>query len=150
MWDLACNDGVIINLKGDRHGQGRAKRKSGSQEAQENEDQNYSCGAEPKGCGMAAGFGVRQEVETQPSTWSDVLDWPVRAHAQKTRRSRLRDRAVLIADCVVGAAFLMDTTRKGSDESTLAVLALCACAPGVLAAGLECRTIESTSGRLAW
>jgi hypothetical protein len=32
---------------------------------------------------------------------------------------------------------------------TLAVLALCACAPGALAAGLECRTIESTSGRLA-
>ena len=32
---------------------------------------------------------------------------------------------------------------------TLAVLTLCACAQGALAAGPECRTIESTSGRLA-
>jgi len=32
---------------------------------------------------------------------------------------------------------------------TLAVLMLCACAQGALAAGPECRTIESTSGRLA-
>ena len=32
---------------------------------------------------------------------------------------------------------------------TLAVLTLCACAQGTLAAGPECRTIESTSGRLA-
>ena len=32
---------------------------------------------------------------------------------------------------------------------TLAVLTLCACAQGTLAAGPECRTIESTSGRFA-
>jgi len=31
----------------------------------------------------------------------------------------------------------------------LAVLTLCACAQGALAAGPECRAIESTSGRLA-
>ena len=31
----------------------------------------------------------------------------------------------------------------------LAVLMLCACAQGALATGPECRTIESTSGRLA-
>jgi hypothetical protein len=31
----------------------------------------------------------------------------------------------------------------------LAVLALCACAQGALAAGPDCRSIESTSGRLA-
>lgn len=31
----------------------------------------------------------------------------------------------------------------------LAVLALCACAQGALAAGPDCRAIESTSGRLA-
>jgi hypothetical protein len=34
-------------------------------------------------------------------------------------------------------------------KTTLAVLAFCAFAPGALAAGAECRVIESTSGRLA-
>jgi hypothetical protein len=32
---------------------------------------------------------------------------------------------------------------------TLSVLALCACTQAAFAAGQECRTIESTSGRLA-
>src|SRR5689334_17478732 len=45
---------------------------------------------------------------------------------------------------------LGDTRYKGNwMKFTLAVLSLCACAQGALAAGLECRTIESTSGRLA-
>lgn len=34
-------------------------------------------------------------------------------------------------------------------KTTLAVLALCACAQNALAAGPDCRAIESTSGRLA-
>jgi hypothetical protein len=34
-------------------------------------------------------------------------------------------------------------------KSTLAVLALCACMQSALAAGPDCRAIESTSGRLA-
>jgi hypothetical protein len=34
-------------------------------------------------------------------------------------------------------------------KTTLAVLALCACTQGALAAGPDCRAIESTSGRLA-
>jgi hypothetical protein len=43
-----------------------------------------------------------------------------------------------------------DATRKGNRmKIALAVLTLCAYAQGALAAGPECRTIESTSGRLA-
>ena len=34
-------------------------------------------------------------------------------------------------------------------KMALAILALCACAQSALAAGLDCRAIESTSGRLA-
>jgi len=34
-------------------------------------------------------------------------------------------------------------------KTVAAVLALCACASGALAAGQECRSIESTSARLA-
>lgn len=56
-----------------------------------------------------------------------------------------------LAHWFVGAACSNgDTTRKGNRmKITLAVLTLCACAQGTLAAGPECRTIESTSGRLA-
>ena len=34
-------------------------------------------------------------------------------------------------------------------KTTLAVLALCACAPGALAAAPECRAIENTNARLS-
>ncbi len=34
-------------------------------------------------------------------------------------------------------------------KAALAILALCACTQGALAAGPDCRAIESTSGRLA-
>ena len=62
-----------------------------------------------------------------------------------------------MAYCFVGRPALLDaacsngdTTRKGNRmKITLALLMLGACAQGALAAGPECRTIESTSGRLA-
>jgi hypothetical protein len=42
------------------------------------------------------------------------------------------------------------SVRKGkSMKKTLAVLALCACAQGASGAGLDCRSIEKTSERLA-
>jgi hypothetical protein len=50
--------------------------------------------------------------------------------------------------CSIGGYRLGDT--KGNRmKIAFAVLTLCACAQGALAAGPECRTIESTSGRLA-
>jgi hypothetical protein len=50
----------------------------------------------------------------------------------------------------IGGYRLGNTIRKGNwMKITVTVLALCACAQGALAAGPECRTIESTSGRLA-
>lgn len=43
-----------------------------------------------------------------------------------------------------------NVARKGNQmKTTLAVLALCTLAQGALAAGPDCRTIESMSGRLA-
>jgi hypothetical protein len=41
--------------------------------------------------------------------------------------------------------------REKEDEMKMAfaVLALCACTPGALAAGPDCRAIDSTTGRLA-
>jgi hypothetical protein len=50
-------------------------------------------------------------------------------------------------DCGYAAG---DVARKGNQmKMTFAVLALCAFAQGALAAGPDCRAIESTSGRLA-
>src|ERR1700730_2031294 len=62
------------STKGDRHGQRRAERQSGSQETQKGENQIHRCGAKPEGCKLAAVFRDRQkEIAAKRLALSDAL-----------------------------------------------------------------------------
>src|SRR6202012_842506 len=70
-------DGGGMN-RGDRHGQRRAEKQPGSQEAQEGKDQDHCRGAKPEdGWRLAADRQHRQEEITARSWRHDLRSWRI-------------------------------------------------------------------------